>query len=399
MSETQSTFDAVEVGKRLQTQRKLAGETQAAVAERLGVSRPSVVALEAGQRRLAPRLLSDLAQAYGMRLSDLVRAPCPRVTLRAQFRLPADMPREREELERAVLRLELLASRYLEVERLVASPLRVSPVPRYHYEARRLDQDIEGIADAERRRLSIGDGPALKLRELLEHEAGLRVFHVPLPSAVVGLYGFTDEAGPCVAINVRHPHVRQRWTLAHEFGHYLTRLDRPETTRTTYARLPEQERFADGFASAFLMPRSGLERRVRELEREERRLTVADMVMLAEEYEVSLHALVLRLEVLRLVAPGAWDTLSHSGVNFKAASEALGVRSTPADANTFPRRFVFLVLAAYAEGLLTERELANLLDVDRLEARKVIAALTSGNEIGGSADWEISLSESTPVGS
>jgi Zn-dependent peptidase ImmA (M78 family) len=292
-----------------------------------------------------------------------------------------------------------LASRYKDIERLANSPLNVSPAPRYRYGSRRLDQDAESIADAERRRLSIGDGPALKLRDMLEHGAGLRIFHLPLPSTLAGLYGYTEEAGPCVATNARHAHVRQRWTLSHEYGHYLTRLDHPEATKTSYVRIPEHERFADRFASAFLMPRAGLERRLRELEGEEQRLTVADMLLLADEYEVSLQALVLRLEDLHLVAAGAWDTLSHAGVNIKAASEALGMRARPADTAVFPKRFVYLVLESYAKALLTERELANLLDADRLEARKVVEALSQGDGLADNADWEINLSESTAVGS
>jgi len=403
MTNPRDEIKPIELGKRLQTLRKLNGHTQMEVAGKLGISRPSVAAIEAGQRRIDSRFLLDLARAYGARLSELVREPGPRTSLQAQFRLPADITGTvREQLESAVVSLETLASNYLRLERLLDSPLRGNPVPRYSYELRRLEQDAEGVAAAERRRLGIGDGPALRLRELLEREAGLRIFHIPLPSGIAGLYGISEEAGPCVAINSKHPLVRERWSLAHEFGHFLTRLGRPEITRLSgYQRVPEQERFAEQFAGAFLMPDSGLERRVRELESGERRLAVADLLLIADEYEVSLQALVLRLETIRVVPAGTWDVLTNSAVNISAASEMLGIqRAQPAsDTVRFPKRFIFLALEAYDRELLTERELADLLEQDRLTVRAIVEQLSTRNrDLTEDAAWDMRLSESMPLG-
>nr|AQQ74593.1 hypothetical protein [uncultured bacterium] len=395
------TISPVDLGRRLQELRRLTGKTQMDVAESLGVSRPSVAAIEAGQRRIDARLLSEIARAYGARLSDLVREPSPRVSLQAQFRLPADAPEhERSELETAVASLQRLASSYLGLERLLDNPLRPSPVPHYRYESRRLESVAESTAEAERRRLGIGDGPVLRLRELLEREAGLRVFHIPLPSSVAGLYGASEEAGPCVAINSKHPLVRQRWSLAHEFGHFLTRLERPEVTRVSgYQRLPEQERFAEHFAAAFLMPAAGVERRIRELESGNRQVTVADLLLLAEEYEVSLQALTLRLEGLRVVPTGTWDRLTNSGANIRGASEMLGIKPPASDTLKFPRRFIFLALEAYDRELLTEGELATLLEQDRLTVRAIVERLsTRSPDLTEEAVWDIPLSESTTLG-
>src|SRR6266571_9139655 len=111
MTVEQGRIDPVDLGHRLQALRKLNGQTQMDVAESLGVSRPSVAAIEAGQRRIDSRFLVDLARAYGARLSELVREKPRRVSLEAQFRLPADAPQpEREELERAVASLHNLTA-------------------------------------------------------------------------------------------------------------------------------------------------------------------------------------------------------------------------------------------------------------------------------------------------
>src|SRR4051794_18857424 len=87
---TELQINSSDLGRRLQALRKLTGKTQMEVAASLGISRPSLAAIEAGQRRLDSRLLIELARAYGARVSELVREPSPRVSLRAQFRLPAD---------------------------------------------------------------------------------------------------------------------------------------------------------------------------------------------------------------------------------------------------------------------------------------------------------------------
>ena len=397
MSEISNLPNAFELGRKLQSLRRLHGLTQMDVAKSLGISRPSVSAIESGQRRLDSRLIHSLARAYRARIADLVREAAPTVDLQAQFRLPADAPgTEREELERAITALQVLASNYLRLEELLDSPLRSTPVPLYTYEATRIEQDAESVAEAERRRLGLGDGAALKLRELLEREAGLRIFVLSMPSGIAGLYGLSSEAGPCVATNSKHPAVRQRWSLAHEFGHCVTRLDRPEITRLSgYVRLPEQERFADRFASAFLLPASGLERRIRDLEAQDRSVTIADLLFIADEYEVSLQALALRLEDLRILPSGSWDKLTHSGANIQAASRMLGIRTSAADTRTLPRRFVFLALEAYDRELLTERELADLLDQDRLTVRAIIEQLTAqGRDMTEGEDWELPLSRS-----
>lgn len=401
MSEQEARFDQAELGRRLQTLRKLHRRTQADIAEVLGVSRPTVAAIEAGQRRVDSALLVNLAKAYGSRISELVREPMPPISLQAQFRLPADAPvAERTELEQAVASLETLVASYLRLEKMLDSPLRPGAVPYYRYEAARLEQDAEMVADAERRRLAAGDGPVLKLRELLEREGGLRIFSIPLPGGVAALYGVSHEAGPCVAINANHPAVRQRWSLAHEFGHFLTRLDRPEVTRISgYQRIPEHERFADQFAAAFLMPSAGLQRRIRELESADRQVTVADLLLIADEYEVSFQALVLRLEGLRVVSSGTWDALTHSGANIQAASRLLGVEAPPADTLKFPRRFVFLALEAYDRALLTERELAELLGADRLTVRELVDRMAStGRDVQDGSGTHPPLSESMHVG-
>src|SRR5439155_8397927 len=112
--------------------------------------------------------------------------------------------------------------------------------------------DAENVADSERRRLGLGDGPLEEIRTLLERELGVRTFRIELPGGIAGLFGVSPNAGPAVAINDAHPATRQRWTLSHECAHFLLHRDRAEVTRLSgYQRVPDFERFADSFAGAF----------------------------------------------------------------------------------------------------------------------------------------------------
>ena len=55
-----------ELGSRLREARKKAGLTQAALAQRAGVGRAALVAIEAGNQRMAVHQLVDLAAAVGV---------------------------------------------------------------------------------------------------------------------------------------------------------------------------------------------------------------------------------------------------------------------------------------------------------------------------------------------
>lgn len=367
------------VGARLQEHRRLRSLTQSEVAKRLGVSRPTIAAIEAGHRRLNASLIVDLAAAYEIPVSELVRQPAPTPSLSAQFRVPLSAsPVDRDRLEQAVTSLELLVRDYLHLEALLDSPLRPTPTPAYSFSPTRTEDDAGFVADAERRRLGLGDGPLLGLRDVLERELGLRIFSLDLPNDVAGLFGTSEIAGGCVGINARHALTRQRWTLGHEAAHFLVAHDRPEVTRVEgYHRVPDVERFAEGFAAAFLMPRSGLERRLRDVVRSGKQPTVADLLVLANEYGVSAQALVLRLEDLRFVSAGQWDRIKASRLQLREANTLLGLDDPSPDQRRFPRRFVLLAIGAYESELITEHDLAAYLRIDRLRSRMILEGLSN----------------------
>ncbi len=375
---------------RLRAAREARGLTQAQAAAELGVSRPLLIAIEKGTRKPSPQELVRLASLYQVSVSQLLRPQPPPVAIGARFRavIPPGQ-RDTPELTSAVDELQRRADDYLDLLRIADAepPGRPEPVRDIRVADSRRAEDL---ATEERNRLGLGDGPVRPLREVLEIEVGLRVFLLPLPSRIAGLFVIADQLGGCVAVNSRHPAERRRWTMAHEYAHYFASRDRAEVTRLTYQRQPESEYFADAFAASFLMPRSGLSRRFHELERSNaERVTPAMLVQLAHAYGVSLQALSNRLEDLSLIPAGTWERLREHNFQPRLAAQMLGLDQAEQAANTLPLHYRLLAAQLYADGEITETQLARYLRTDIVGARRAYAELTETADVASDGSPQI----------
>ena len=374
------------LGRRLQAARKARHLTQQQVAESLAVARTTITALEKGERRTRPSELIQLARLYGRPVSQLVGPREFREDFSVQFRAAvagAETRQAQNELEQAIQSFQGLCEDYLYLERLNGAPIRRSYPSQYLISGVSPEVAAEDVASSERNRLGIGDGPILNFREILEDDVGVRVFYTELPSRVAGLFAYTDDLGGCIAVNSRHPEERRRWSMAHEYGHFLTSRFRSEVTMlTTYERVPAGERFADAFARCMLMPAVGLRRRFNEaLRASGGNVTVAEVYRLANYYSVSVPAMMLRMEELRLLPGGAWERLRDRGHRVREAREQLGLVSQSHGDNRLPIRYQLLAVRAYEEGKLTEGEFANILRVDRVSARTMVWRLTHSPDL------------------
>lgn len=370
------------LASRLRGAREASGLTQAQAAAELGVSRPLLIAIEKGTREATPEEIVKLAGIYGKQASELLRPSPPPAAIGTRFRAALSSAPDADKVAQAVTQLEDRADNYLDLLRRAKTeaPGRYPAIRSISH----LDpwQAGEDLAGEERNRLGLGDGPVRPLREVLEIEVGLRVFMLPLPSRVAGLFVYVDELGGCIGVNASHPAERRRWTMAHEYAHYLAARDRAEVTPVSQRRnRPESERFADAFAANFLMPRSGLSRRFHELKRSKGQVTPATLVQLAHAYEVSVQALTLRLEDLRLVPPGTWDKLAASDFQPRAAARMLGIEPAEQAAEALPLHYRLLAVQLYADGEITEPQLARYLGTDIVGARRAYQELTETRDV------------------
>jgi Zn-dependent peptidase ImmA (M78 family) len=217
----------------------------------------------------------------------------------------------------------------------------------------------------------VGDGPIGNLRERLQTDLGLRIFYYPMPSRIAGIFAYNDPLGGCIGINLSHPRDRRQWSLAHEFGHFLMHRFRAEITVLEVRRRgAPTERLADAFAENFLMPAAGLERRFTEMTMSSPAgVTLADIVSLADLYQVSVQALILRLESLRRLQAGAWARLKVEGFKPQHARRLPDIGTNPSLQEKLPRRYVVLAVEAFRRGELSEGQLGRFLRTDRVAAR------------------------------
>jgi Zn-dependent peptidase ImmA (M78 family)/DNA-binding XRE family transcriptional regulator len=379
---------------RLRAARRARGLTQQDVAERVGLARTTIVAIEKGERPIRPQELVEFARLYDRPVNELLRpSPVPEDFV-AQFRLRPGEAHHDDQLAQSVELLQELADDYVELERVAGAPLPQRYPPEADISSLAPAAAGESLAATERNRLGLGDAPVHHLRQMLEGDVGLRIFSLRLPSRVAGLFVASASYGACIGINAGHPGERQRWSLTHEYAHFLAQRSKTEVTALNgYRRVPSAERFADAFAENFLLPASGVMRRYNEIRQSRREnVTPADLLHLADLFQVSLEALVRRLENLDLLRPHTWDRLAKAGFRVGEAREMLELAALPPDEELLPLRYRYLAVAAYLDGQVSEGQFARLLRTDRTTARKLAHQLSHRvrmDESGMTSDIEM----------
>lgn len=184
-----------------------------------------------------------------------------------------------------------------------------------------LRQDIEARALAVL--ASAGEATVPILVDRVAESLGAELHFETLDDNVSGML-VCKGAAKHIAINAGHHPNRQRFTVAHECGHLVLHhgvedrlfLDthirvyqrNGSSSSTVYAEsgsttTPEEERQANEFASALLMPKALLEEHVERFS-----LDLADeygVSLLAISFGVSEQAMSIRLQQLRLISPAS----------------------------------------------------------------------------------------------
>jgi Zn-dependent peptidase ImmA (M78 family)/DNA-binding XRE family transcriptional regulator len=372
---TSATIDPRVLGQRIAGARRARGATQEAAAAHLGCSRPTYIAIEKGERVAKAEEIVKLAAFFGKRVHELMRQAEPITDLQPHLRAVADrMQAGGGEIDQAIAELQRFAEDYRELERIMNAPLQVK-LPNERVLGTVVDpaDQAESAATDQRRHLGLGDQPVINLRGVLESEVGLRIFYGDLPSPVAGMYAFVADLGCCILINRHHPPERRRMSMAHEYGHVLVDRHKPGIDYVVMpGRKPANERFAEAFAAALLMPATSVQRRFLKVVDESKDFQVADLCRLAHAYFVSVEAMAWRLEKLGLLPRGTADHLKESKLPVRQAKERLGFSPYPATDTPYPERYRSLAVYAYDQAKITEGQLAQFLRCDRVTAREIV---------------------------
>jgi len=150
--------------------------------------------------------------------------------------------------------------------------------------------------------------------EVVAHRLGLVVERVPLGEGISGVLVVSEGRGR-IGVNSEQPTVRQRFTIAHEIGHFLLhREDSDLFIDKTYVAFRDSESAkgeeraeiqANQFAAALLMPAQLVQR---ELSDELVDLAATDTIdQLAARFGVSVQSMAFRLENLGLMSKSESD--------------------------------------------------------------------------------------------
>jgi Zn-dependent peptidase ImmA (M78 family)/transcriptional regulator with XRE-family HTH domain len=370
------------VGKQLQYARERRGMTQEQAAKLIKVSRTTMVAIEKGERRIKGMELIILADAYGLAVSDLTLERPNVESFDVQFRRALNKkPNDAVEVQTAINELAELCRDYVDLERIMDAPLPRQYPPEYKIQGLPVDRAAERVAQEERQRLGLGDGPVGAIRDILENEVGIRIFYLAIkPASYSEIYHFDNDLGACMAINILHPENRRRWSLGHAYAHFIAHRYKPSVSALDqYRRKPESERFADAFAMFFFLPTTGLLRRVSEIKASSDRFKIGDLFSLACYYGVSPQTLCLRLEELELVPNATWERLKDKGLKVRKIEEELGIVGDKSPAERLPRYYQHLAIEALDQGKITEGRFARFMRLDRIMARAAAEKLRQGS--------------------
>jgi Zn-dependent peptidase ImmA (M78 family)/DNA-binding XRE family transcriptional regulator len=386
-------IDPRALGQRISEARKARGKTQEEVAEFLGYSRPTYIAIEKGERPAKPEEIVKLASFLGRKVNELVRPGEPVTDLQPHLRAVADRMKEADQagLNAAIDQLQALAEDYRALERIISAPLRLS----YPLEIAlnpKIDptEQAEVASEQERKRLGLGDQPVIYLRSILEWDAGLRIFYTDdLPSNIAGMYAHSAELGACILINRKHPPERRRVSMLHEYGHFLLSTDRYKPGIDYLAvpgRKPANERFTEAFALSFLMPAASVRQKFHDIVTTTGDFQVADLCRMKHFYFVSLEAMTLRVEQLGLISKGMWEYLKEAKFESRKAEAMLGLPAPPINDSVVPERYRYLAVHAYERGEIGDSDLAHYLRCDVVTAREIVAGILTSREVESSGE-------------
>ena len=393
------TISPEELGRRIVAARKAQNLSQEAVATHLGLSRPTYIGMEKGTRLPKPDELVRVAELTHRPLHWFMGKSTQLVEFSPRLRATDAAQVETEKMTSDIETFWNLCNDYTALEKIANASL---PSPR--------NPDYSGIiatapvntaaaqtAQRERQRLELGNSPIPNIMPVLEEAYGLRVFVFPLLEfRIAGMFAYDDMMGGAILVNGTHPATRQKWTMAHELAHYLADRNHQEVTvLMDGGRKTKSEQFADQFATEFLMPRGELERRFWTVVQANKDFKESDLCLLADQYGVSVQAMTYRLEYLRCLPPNTADKLKAHRV--QKTKKDMGMMTPEKTRFRLPDRYCHLAVRAYEREEITEGRLAEFLRCSRIEAREIVEALSSSNEIDNSGEpylWEMDLEKS-----
>ncbi len=348
------------LGDRIRTARSRLCLSQQQLADEAGFSAPQIISqIEKGEREVKAWELVNLARALRIEISQLLSTEEPRLPALVLWR---KYPQQnRQLLEAGFLQhceqyalLEKLCEVVTEHELPMAS---VNPATMNFRDAEHLGKKVW-------KEFKLGSRPATCLVGVLEEKYGVKVWYQNLEEE--GSAASTKSSfGAAILMNSMEAPWRRNFSFAHEVFHLITWDSVPPQSLINDPQLWDRiEKLANAFASTLLLPSDDVAQTF-ETHIKDDKVSIADLIQVARELDVSTEALLYRLLNLGVIKRNEADSLL-SDPGFRELDRNIRLKEwwkPPA----IPERFARLAFMAYQKGKLSRPRLAQYLNTSLVD--------------------------------
>jgi len=362
----------MDIGRRLKDARDAIGYTLEKAEKESGIGASSLSEFENGKREPKFSQLAKLAEVYKRSIDFFLTDKLPAEPVMLWRDPPGEDERKKIESDFTQLceqyhNLELCTGERIPVK--LPQPDITNPEDFSFHQA-------ESFARKTQKELCLGDIPSASLKRILEERYYVKIFHLDFSGSAISTV--SEEFGPAVLLNSRNVAWRRNYDLAHELFHLLTwsifRVKSKEANEN-------EEKFANSFASRFLMPEESLKQRIASLANKHGEARLEQLDDLAREFGVSLDAMVYRVASL-------YKIRKEDAEKFLAAAKQLSERHKPREsdkAETLPERYFDLAQRALRDGRLSLMQFAKYMGISYKKAQEYLT------DDEGFTDEEISI--------
>ena len=358
-------------GELLKIARNSLGLTLQSVGDQLGLSVSTLSEIERGKRKTSSIELFKLSKIYRRPIDYFLMDCEAHSSFSALYRAA-----ENESVSKdALIKFQDLCNNYRFITQVMKVPETTS-LPDYS-ERKQIVSQAEAIAEEERRALRLDGQPIKDIVDLLESRRGVKIFHMPeIGDGFSGAMASDKYYGTCFLINADHPQVRRIFTIAHEYAHSIAH--RNQQVHIDFVNRvnqnSQQEKFADSFAAAFLMPKGAVDEFVDGLCASNKDIDGLVILRVAIYFGVSFTAAGWRLFTLQKLSRQQWEKIRQQHIPTSPVAKAIGYRDEGGSQELLPRRYKYLCYKAYEKGDISLQKLAELLNRNYFDLKQEIEA-------------------------
>jgi Zn-dependent peptidase ImmA (M78 family)/DNA-binding XRE family transcriptional regulator len=335
---------SINLGKRLQRARKASGLGLRKLAELVGLSHMAISKYEKGTSTPSSDILLKLAKALGISVEFFFRPETIKLG-EIKFRKRQRLRKKVEESIKAQIADQI--ERRLELENLYPNPpIQAFKIPDSLFD--RIDEyeQIEEIANKLRNHWKLGRTSIQDLIDVFESR-GIRVFIVDYEEKMFDGLSTLILDQPMIVISSKWPGDRQRFTLAHELGHFIL--------QNRLSNQLNEEKACNRFAGAFLLPKETV---IQEMGKNRTSIEWRELFLLKEEFKLSMYSICYRLKDVGIIKESYFNSLVFH-FNQKGWNKQEPGNKIPSEKTHI---FKHMVFHALGEEYIGESKAAELLD-------------------------------------